>query len=43
MARAKLNLTATSASLVNLEVLWRQMPKGRGGQEGAASAFAPDK
>lgn len=43
MARAKLNLTATSASLENLEVLWRQMPKGRGGQEGAAIAFAPDK
>jgi len=43
MARAKLNVTATSASLENLEVLWRQMPKGRGGQEGAAIAFAPDK
>jgi glucose/arabinose dehydrogenase len=42
MARAKLNVTATSASLESLEVLWRQMPKGRGGQEGAAIAFAPD-
>lgn len=42
MARAKLNLTDTSASLENLEVLWRQMPKGRGGQEGAQIAFSPD-
>jgi glucose/arabinose dehydrogenase len=42
MARAKLNLTATSASFENLEVLWRQMPKGRGGQEGAEIAFSPD-
>src|SRR5262245_305757 len=42
LARAKLNATATSAKLENLEVLWRQMPKGRGGQEGAAIAFSPD-
>jgi glucose/arabinose dehydrogenase len=42
MARAKLNATATSAKLENFEVLWRQMPKGKGGQEGAAIAFAPD-
>src|SRR5579859_1883687 len=42
MARAKLNVTATSAKLENLEVLWRQMPKGKGGQEGAAIAFSPD-
>src|SRR4249920_3121195 len=37
LARAKLNATATSAKLENLEVLWHQMPKGKGGQEGAAS------
>ena len=28
--------------LENLEVLWRQMPKGKGGQEGAQIAFSPD-
>src|SRR6202789_1149405 len=42
MARAKLNVTATSAKFENREVLWRQMPKGKGGQEGAQIAFAPD-
>src|SRR5580698_1592993 len=38
LARAKLNATATSATLENFEVLWRQMPKGKGGQEGAQIA-----
>ncbi len=42
MARAKLNATATSATLENFEVLWRQVPTGKGGQEGAQIAFAPD-
>src|SRR5271165_1817154 len=42
LARAKLNATDTSAKLENFEVLWRQMPKGKGGQEGAQIAFAPD-
>jgi glucose/arabinose dehydrogenase len=42
LARAKLNATATTARLENFEVLWRQMPKGRGGQEGAQVAFSPD-
>src|SRR5262249_22848179 len=42
LARAKLNATATSAKLENFEVLWRQMPKGRGGQEGAQIAFTAD-
>ncbi|MFL6414626.1 MAG: PQQ-dependent sugar dehydrogenase [Bryobacteraceae bacterium] len=42
LARATLNATATSASLENLSVLWRQMPKGKGGQEGAQIAFSPD-
>jgi glucose/arabinose dehydrogenase len=42
LARAKLNVTATSAALENFAVLWRQMPKGRGGQEGAQIAFSPD-
>jgi len=42
LARAKLNVTATAASLGNFQVLWRQMPRGKGGQEGAAVAFSPD-
>ncbi len=42
MARAKLSTGEGSASLDGLEVLWRQMPKGRGGQFGAAIAFSPD-
>src|SRR5450432_4607298 len=42
LARAKLNATATSAKLENFEVLWHQMPKGKGGQEGAQVAFSPD-
>ncbi len=42
LARAKLNLTAASARLQNFEVLWRQMPTGKGGQEGAQVAFSPD-
>src|SRR5499427_4400734 len=42
LARARLNLTAASARLENFEVLWRQMPKGKGGQEGAQVAFSPD-
>jgi glucose/arabinose dehydrogenase len=42
LTRARLNVTATSASLERFEVLWRQMPKGKGGQEGAQVAFSPD-
>jgi aldose sugar dehydrogenase len=42
LARAKLNLTANSARLQGLEVIWRQLPKGKGGQEGAQVAFAPN-
>ena len=42
LARAKLVFTATSAKFENFEVLWRQMPKGKGGQEGAAVAFSAD-
>jgi len=42
LARAKLTLTARAAGLENFEVLWRQLPKGRGGQEGAQVAFSPD-
>jgi aldose sugar dehydrogenase len=42
LARAKLQVTASSAILENFKVLWRQMPKGKGGQEGAQVAFSPD-
>src|SRR5678815_4428727 len=42
LARAKLNATPTAARLENFEILWRQMPKGRGGQEGGQIAFSPD-
>src|SRR5580700_11877513 len=42
LARAKLNATAASARLGNFEVLWRQLPKGKGGQAGAQIAFSPD-
>jgi glucose/arabinose dehydrogenase len=43
LARAKLNLTGRQGPrLQDFEVLWRQMPKGKGGQEGAQIAFSPD-
>jgi aldose sugar dehydrogenase len=42
LARAKLNIAATSARLGGFEVLWRQMPRGKGGQAGAQIAFSPD-
>src|SRR6476620_7670048 len=42
LARAKLTLTANSARLTNLEVLWHQMPTGKGGQAGGPIAFSAD-
>jgi glucose/arabinose dehydrogenase len=42
LARAQLAFNADRARLDKLEVLWRQLPKGKGGQEGAQIAFAPD-
>lgn len=42
LARAKLVATATSAKLEDLEVLWHQMPTGKGGQAGGPIAFSPD-
>jgi len=42
LARARLATREGAASLEGLEVLWRQMPKGRGGQFGAQIAFSPD-
>lgn len=43
LARARLTIGATSASLDGLEVIWRDGERGRGGQFGAAVAFSPDK
>jgi glucose/arabinose dehydrogenase len=42
LARARLALAEGKASLEGLQVLWREMPKGHGGQLGAAIAFSPD-
>jgi glucose/arabinose dehydrogenase len=43
LARARLNTTATQGPrLEKFEVLWRQLPKGKGGQEGGQIAFSPD-
>ena len=44
LARGKLALTANAATFQrgSFQVLWHQMPKGKGGQEGGAVAFAPD-
>jgi glucose/arabinose dehydrogenase len=42
LARARLAIGEGTASLDGLEVIWRQMPKGRGGQFGAQIAFSPD-
>ena len=42
LARAKLTIGQGTASLDGLQVIWREMPKGRGGQFGAQIAFSPD-
>jgi glucose/arabinose dehydrogenase len=42
MARAKFTPTAGAASLDDLQVIWRDGERGRGGQFGAAIAFSPD-
>src|SRR5437588_7415143 len=42
LARARLALGEGKASLEGLQVLWHDMPKGRGGQFGAQIAFSPD-
>jgi glucose/arabinose dehydrogenase len=42
LARATLQLGNGTASLQNLQVLWRDAPAGQGGQFGAAVAFSPD-
>src|SRR6476646_7277546 len=42
LARARLAMSDGKASLEARQVLWRQMPKRRGGQFGAQLAFSPD-
>jgi len=43
LARARLSITGTSASLNGLKVIWRDGAGGKGGQFGGAVAFSPDK
>ena len=43
LARAKLSIADSAASLDSLQVIWRDGARGRGGQFGAAVAFSPDK
>jgi glucose/arabinose dehydrogenase len=42
LARARLALGATAASLQELQVIWRDGARGKGGQFGAQVAFSPD-
>ena len=42
LARATLDTEASPPALQGLKVLWRQLPKGDGGQFGAVIAFSPD-
>ena len=43
LARATLTVGKTMGTLENFKVLWRQLPKGEGGQFGGYIAFSPDK
>jgi glucose/arabinose dehydrogenase len=43
LARAKLSIGSSSASLDGLKVIWRDGEGGKGGQFGGAVAFSPDK
>ena len=42
LGRGQLAMNGDRARLQDFQVLWRQLPKGKGGQEGAQIAFAPD-
>lgn len=42
LARARLVENGGNARLDGLQVLWRDLPRGEGGQPGAVVAFAPD-
>jgi glucose/arabinose dehydrogenase len=43
LARARLAITTSGVSLEELQVIWHDGARGRGGQFGAAVAFSPDK
>jgi aldose sugar dehydrogenase len=42
LGRGRLALNGDAAALEGFEVLWRQVPSGKGGQAGAQIAFSPD-
>jgi glucose/arabinose dehydrogenase len=42
LGRGQLVLNGEKATLDGFQVLWRQMPRGKGGQAGAQIAFSPD-
>jgi len=42
LGRGRLVLDGGQPRLEGFQVLWRQMPKGKGGQEGGQIAFSPD-
>ncbi|MEH3122152.1 MAG: PQQ-dependent sugar dehydrogenase [Sphingomonas phyllosphaerae] len=42
LARATLDASGAQPALKNLEVIWRQLPRGKGGQFGGYIAFSPD-
>ncbi|OJT99342.1 MAG: dehydrogenase [Rhizobium sp. 63-7] len=42
LAKARLGISGPSAKLEDLAIIWRQAPKGGGGQPGGIIAFAPD-
>ncbi len=42
LARATLDIDHAKPALRNVEVLWRQLPRGKGGQFGGYIAFSPD-
>lgn len=42
LARATIDPAAAAPALTGLKVIWRQLPRGQGGQFGAYIAFAPD-
>lgn len=42
LARASLDIGSDKPTLANLQVIWRQLPRGAGGQFGGYIAFSPD-
>ncbi len=42
LARATLDITGAQPALRDVQVLWRQLPRGAGGQFGGYIAFSPD-